>query len=166
MPAKTTANGPGRAFTGEDGGKARSVPKTAPKPFRLAAPRPKEADVQAQIVDYLRAQQARGRIVWFARCNGGSVLSVHKGRRSFTKFYALYLRNAEPAHRGMADLHGMLPDGRYFALEVKRPDERATPEQQSFLAAVRAGGGVAAVVCGFDEVARVLYAVNTDEPGP
>jgi hypothetical protein len=116
-----------------------------------------EADVQAQIVDYLRAQQARGRIVWFARCNGGSVLSLHKGRRSFTRFYALYLRGAEPAHKGMADLHGMLPDGRYFALEVKRPGECATPEQRAFLAVVRAGGGLAEVVHGFEEVANVLW---------
>ena len=134
------------------------APKTPQKPkFRLSAPRALEADVQAQIVDYLRAQQARGRIVWFARCNGGSVLSMHKGRRRFTRFYALYLRGAEPAHKGMADLHGMLPDGRYFALEIKRPGEKATPEQQAFLAVVRAGGGIAAVVRGFEEVTRVLW---------
>ncbi len=157
MPAKTAANGHGRVFTGADGGKVGSAPKTAPKPFRLAAPIPRESDIQTQIVDYLRAQQARGRIVWFARCNGGSVLSMHKGRRSFTRFYALYLRGAEPAHKGMADLHGMLPDGRYFALEVKRPGEKATPEQQAFLAVVRAGGGIAAVVRGFEEVTRVLW---------
>ncbi len=134
----------------------RPKPPQQPK-FRLSAPRALEADVQAQIVDYLRAQQARGRIVWFARCNGGSVLSLHKGRRRFTRFYQLYLRGAEPAHKGMADLHGMLPDGRYFALEVKRPGETATPEQQAFLAAVRAGGGLAEVVHGFEEVANVLW---------
>ena len=138
--------------------KAVPAPKTPQKAqFRLSAPRALESDIQTQIVDYLRAQQARGRIVWFARCNGGSVLSMHKGRRSFTRFYALYLRGAEPAHKGMADLHGMLPGGRYFALEIKRPGEKATPEQQSFLAAVRAGGGIAAVVCGFEEVTRVLW---------
>ena len=156
MPRKAAQDAP--QGTPPDAGlpKALPAPKTAPKPFRLAAPIPRESDIQTQIVDYLRAQQARGRIVWFARCNGGSVLSMHKGRRSFTRFYALYLRGAEPAHKGMADLHGMLPDGRYFALEIKRPGEKATPEQQAFLAAVQAGGGIAAVVRGFEEVANVL----------
>lgn len=158
MPAKTAVNGPTRDLAGGDGVKAGAAAKTAQRPFRLSAPRPKEADLQAQIVDYLRAQQTRGRIVWFARCNGGAVHSVRQGRRSYTRFYALYLRGAEPASRGMADLHGMLLDGRYFALEVKRPGERATPEQQTFLAAVRAGGGIAAVVRGFEEVANVLNA--------
>ena len=158
MPRKAAQDAP--QGTPPDAGlpKALPAPKTPQKAkFRLSAPRALESDIQTQIVDYLRAQQARGRIVWFARCNGGSVLSMHKGRRSFTRFYALYLRGAEPAHKGMADLHGMLPDGRYFALEVKRPGERATPEQQAFLAAVQAGGGLAEVVHGFEEVANVLW---------
>ncbi len=157
MPRKAVQDAP--QGTPPDAGlpKAVPAPKTPQKPFKLASRRPKESEVQTQIVDYLRAQQARGRIVWFARCNGGSVLSMHKGRRSFTRFYALYLRGAEPAHKGMADLHGMLPDGRYFALEVKRPGEKATPEQQAFLAAVQAGGGIAAVVRGFEGVDRVLF---------
>ena len=156
MPAKTAANGPASDFAGGEGVKAGAATKTAQRPFRLAAPMPKESDLQAQIVDYLRAQQARGRIVWFARCNGGTVLSVRQGRRSYTRFYALYLRGAEPASKGMADLHGMFPDGRYFALEVKRPGEKPTPEQLAFLAAVRENGGIAAVVHGFEDVARVF----------
>lgn len=131
--------------------------KKAKNPFRLIAPRPKEAAVQAQIVDYLRAQQTRGRIAWFARCNGGAVRSQYKGRVSFTRFYQLYLCGAEPSHKGMADLHGMLSDGRYFALEVKLVGEKATDEQLRFLDAVRAGGGIAAVVTGFEEAARELF---------
>ena len=156
MPRKAAQDAP--QGTPSDAGlpKALPAPKTAPKPFRLAAPIPRESALQAQIVDYLRAQQARGRIVWFARCNGGAVQSVRQGRKSFTRFYALYLRGAEPAHKGMADLHGMLPGGRYFALEVKRPGGKPTPEQLAFLAAVRENGGIAAVVHSFDEVANML----------
>lgn len=140
---------------------AASVGETTPakhavKPFSLRAPKIREIDLQGQIVDYLLAEQARGRIVWFARCNSGSVMSLYKGRRSFTRFYALYLRNTKPAYKGMADVHGMLLNGRYFALEIKRPGEKATAEQRAFLDAVRAGGGIAAVVTGFEEVALAL----------
>lgn len=166
MPRKAAQDAP--QGTPPDAGlpKALPAPKTPQKAkFRLSAPRALESDIQTQIVDYLRAQQARGRIVWFARCNGGSVLSMHKGRRSFTRFYALYLRGAEPAHKGMADLHGMLPGGRYFALEVKRPGEKPTPEQLAFLAAVRENGGIAAVVHSFDEVANVLITQSCAESG-
>jgi len=134
----------------------RPKPPQQPK-FRLSAPRAKESDVQAQIVDYLRAQQARGRIVWFCRVNGGL---AQYGRQRIRN-YLLHLRGVEPSGKGYADLHGMLPDGRYFALEVKRPGEKATPEQQAFLDVVRAGGGRAAVVRGFEEVDRVLFTDNS-----
>jgi ribosomal protein L25 (general stress protein Ctc) len=39
---------------------------------------------------------------------------------------------------------------------VKRPGEVATPEQQQFLQVVRQGGGIAAVVYGFEEACQVL----------
>lgn len=125
-------------------------------PFKLKAPTPSEQDLLGEIVALLRLEQTKGRIAWFARCNGGAVRSSYKGRVSFTRFYQLYLYGAEPSHKGMADLHGMLSDGRYFALEVKRAGEKATDEQSRFLDAVRAGGGIAAVVRGFEDAARAL----------
>jgi hypothetical protein len=48
---------------------------------------------------------------------------------------------------GSADLVGILaPAGRFVALEIKRPGERPTPEQETWLALVRKTGGFAAVV--------------------
>lgn len=127
--------------------------KTPEKPkFRLSSPRAKESALQAQICQWLRAEQARGRVVWFCRVNGGL---AQYGRQRIRN-YVLHLRGAEPIGKGYADLHGMLPGGRYFALEVKRPDETATPEQATFLSAVREGGGIAAVVRGFEDAARAL----------
>jgi len=38
---------------------------------------------------------------------------------------------------------------------------RDSPEQQAFLAAVQAGGGIAAVVRGFEDVDRVLFTDNS-----
>ena len=127
--------------------------KTPKKPkFRLSSPRAKESLIQAQICQWLRAEQARGRVVWFCRVNGGL---AQYGRQRIRN-YVLHLRGAKPVGKGYADLHGMLPGGRYFALEVKRPDETVTPEQATFLDAVRAGGGIAAVVRGFEDAARAL----------
>lgn len=122
-------------------------------PFKLKAPTPSEQDLLGEIVALLRLEQTKGRVAWFARCNGGGMFD-RTGR--FLRFYQLYLPKATPKSKGMADLHGMLAGGRYFALEVKKPGETATPEQATFLAVVRAGGGIAAVVRGFEDASRAL----------
>lgn len=122
------------------------------KPFTLAAPRGKESDRQSQIMDWLAVEQAAGRVSWFCRTNGGAVMA---GKR-FIRFYSLHLKGIAPASKGYADIHGMLPGGRYFALEVKQPGEKATKEQKVFLATVIADGGIAEVVYGFEDVERVL----------
>ena len=124
-------------------------------PFKLKAPTPSEQDLLGEIVALLRLEQTKGRVAWFARCNGGGMRD-RTGR--FLRFYQLYLPKATPKSKGMADLHGMLAGGRYFALEVKRPGETVTPEQMMFLEAVREGGGIAAVVHGFEDAARALGA--------
>ena len=133
----------------ESQGSAANPPK---KPFKLVSRRTKESAVQAQICQWLRAEQARGRVVWFCRVNGG--LAQYGQQR--IRNYVLHLRGVEPSGKGYADLHGMLPGGRYFALEVKRPGEEATPEQARFLATVCAGGGIAVVVRSFEDAARAL----------
>lgn len=130
---------------------------TASKGFRLTAPKPLETALLGQVIDYLSAQQARGRIAWFARCNGGGSFNQ---AGQFLRFYLLYLRGKAPVGRGMADLHGMLSSqygGKYFALEIKRPGEKPTDEQLAFLDAVRAGGGIAAVVRGYEDVPSLLF---------
>lgn len=123
------------------------------KPFRLAAVCPQEAALQRQIIAYLRAQQTRGRIVWFCRINGGA---VKVGKRWIAN-YRSYLPHTEPSSAGVSDLLVLLPGGQLAALEVKRPGERATDEQIAFQAAVRAGGGIAAVVHGFEDLPSVLF---------
>lgn len=58
---------------------------------------------------------------------------------------------------GSADLIGMLaPQGRFLALEVKRPGEKPTREQELFLELVRKSGGVAAVVHSVEEALAVV----------
>lgn len=134
-----------------------ATPAHPGKSFRLKAPQTPESALLRQIVDYLRMMQVRGRVVWFARLNGGSVVAGAGPARRFVRFYHLYLRGREPLGQGMADLCGMLPDGRYFALEVKRPGEKPSEAQRNFLESVRAAGGIGVVVRGFEDVASVLF---------
>lgn len=126
------------------------------RPFKLTAPVALESECQAQIIDFLRAEQARGRVIWFCRVNGGGV----KTAAQFIRFYALYLLGIEKRSRGYPDLHGMLPGGRYFALEVKQPGEKATPEQREFIKLVIEGGGIAGVVYGYEDAQKLLEATN------
>ena len=56
---------------------------------------------------------------------------------------------------GSADLVGVL-DGRFVALEVKRPGEAPTETQRVWLALVRRCGGFAAVVTSADEARAAI----------
>ena len=133
-------------------------PKKA-RSFRLTAPLVLESALQAQIITWLRVEQAQGRVSWFCRVNGG--LARYGQQR--VRNYALHLAGQAPSGKGYADLHGMLPGGRYFALEVKRPGETATDEQAAFIRAVQRGGGIAEVVTSFDEVAAFFRAHTKQE---
>lgn len=57
---------------------------------------------------------------------------------------------------GSSDLVGWGPGGRFLAYEVKTAHGRTTAPQDAFLAAVRAGGGIAAVVRSPEEALNVL----------
>lgn len=64
--------------------------------------------------------------------------------------------------KGGSDLIGVL-NGRFIALEVKKPGGRVSPEQLEFLECVRSVGGFAAVVHSVDEArAAIRRAQNGD----
>ena len=123
------------------------------EPFRLHPGTLLEGDIQGQIIAYLRHEQARGRVVWFERSNGGG---GRVGAR-WVWFYRLYLLGKEPVSNGKADIVGMLPGGRFFALEVKQRGKKATADQREYLDAVAAGGGIAATVRSFQDAKRELF---------
>jgi hypothetical protein len=56
---------------------------------------------------------------------------------------------------GTADILACAPDGRFWAIEVKRKGGRATPEQLAFLERVRKAGGVAILAHSIDDVIEV-----------
>ena len=123
------------------------------EPFRLHPGTLLEGDIQGQIIDYLRHEQARGRVIWFERSNGGG---GRVGAR-WVWFYRLFLLGREPVSNGKADIVGMLPGGRFFALEVKQRGKRATADQREYLETVASGGGIAATVRSFQDAKRELF---------
>jgi hypothetical protein len=66
-----------------------------------------------------------------------------------------------PSHtRGVSDIIGLLPpNGRFLAIEVKRPGGKPTQEQQNFIDAVNRAGGLAFVAFSVDDVLVVLTPV-------
>jgi hypothetical protein len=102
---------------------------------------PREQDTVRACLQLL---QLRGIFAW--RNNSGAfVLGRARNRRFF--------RAGTP---GGSDILGVLPGGRFLAVEVKRPRGMPTPRQQMFLAAVEAAGGVAVVIRDVGELAALL----------
>lgn len=121
----------------------------ADKPFRLRAVDPLESERQAGIVRYLQLEK---RVRFFIRINGG-------GRsigQSFVWFYKLFIGNVEQKGKVVPDIIGQLRDGRFFALEVKRPGELPTNEQAEFLRMVEKCGGVSGVANNWQQAKAIL----------
>lgn len=90
-----------------------------------------EADIQRQILEYLKVH---GIFAW--RQNQGGMTATHNGRSRFVRF----------AHvDGISDIIGVLPGGRFMAIEVKRRGGKPTDAQAAFLERVWSEGGAACV---------------------
>jgi len=75
--------------------------------------------------------------------------------RSYKAILGIYREGRYiPSHtRGVSDIIGCIPkQGRYLAIEVKRPGGKLTPEQQQFIDIINAVGGLAFVAHLVDEV--------------
>lgn len=106
---------------------------------------PLEKDIQSQCLAYLRL---RG--VLSVRVNSGAV----KVGGRFVRF-----NDGD----GTSDVLACLPpDGRFAAVEVKRPGNAPTEKQAAFLALVESRGGLALVVTGLDDMRAKLAAAGYD----
>ena len=121
--------------------------------LKLAPDNPLESQRQAGIIDYLALEP---RVKFSIRINSGGV----KASNRFIWFYRLFIGKSKERHDGVADIIGMLRNGRFFAIDAKRPGEKPTPEQAEFLALVSDAGGIAGVCCNWME-ARSL--INEEE---
>jgi hypothetical protein len=104
---------------------------------------PLEKDIQRTILDYLTLLGA-----FRVRINSGAMTGEHKGRKRFMRF------NDTP---GCPDVLVCL-DGRFVAVEVKRPGGQATEKQLAALDAIRRAGGLAFIATSVADVERALKA--------
>lgn len=102
-----------------------------------------ESLIRNQICSYLRSKK----ILCF----------VHDSVGIYDPTKKVYRTNKNPYRmKGVADILGCLPDGRFLAIEVKTPKGRLTPEQRLFLGQIQASGGVSFVARSIDDVIRGL----------
>ncbi len=121
-------------------------PKPEPKPEKVAKPRT-EADLCREIVAALAAS---GRVL-VIRGDKGRITWPHRNVQRSTPWGTYGLGP------GSADVIGMMVGGQLLAIEVKRPDDPAPDEHQArWLAAIRAGGGVAFVAHSAEEAVEGL----------
>jgi hypothetical protein len=98
-----------------------------------------EQDIQKQILDYLRW---RG-IPCYKHQNAG----IRKPDGGYIPTLT----------RGVSDIIGCIPKtGRFLAIEVKRPGNKPTAEQQQFIDTINEAGGLASVARSVEEVQKVF----------
>jgi hypothetical protein len=99
----------------------------------------KEAELQKTILDYLALKK--------------HLAFKHRNVGIFKQATGRYI--PLPAReRGISDILGLTPTGRFFAIEVKTQRGTATDEQKRFLEEVRAHGGIAVLARSLDDVIR------------
>ena len=104
-----------------------------------------ETDTQNSILQYLKFKKITA---W--RNNNGSVYDPKNKRfRSKNKW--------EKVHGDPVDILGILPDGRFLAIEVKKDEKgKASEGQQKFLDTINEQGGVAFVAWSIECVSTRL----------
>lgn len=102
-----------------------------------------ESDIQKACLDYLAM---RGIFAW--RQNQGAIPLADGGFRRFNGM------------KGQSDIIGICPDGRFLAIEVKRPGNKPTEDQWQFIENIQKHGGVAMWVRSVDEMEADLKEVG------
>ena len=99
----------------------------------------KEQEVQKTILDYLKYQK-----IFCWKHNSSGIMKPN----------GQYI----PAGlTGICDILGILPDGKFLGIEVKKDDRsRPTPNQCKFIANILANEGVAFIACSIEDVTNNL----------
>ena len=100
---------------------------------------PESALVRATL-DYLAARKI---FAW--RANSGAATAVYKGKKRFIRFAGV---------KGLSDIIGILPDGRFLAIELKAPGKKPTAEQWEFIQRINMNAGVAFCADSIDVVMK------------
>ena len=99
----------------------------------------KESQIQRAVLEYLSYRPG----FWF-RSNTGAVAAEYRGKKRFIRFGV----------KGAADIFGIIPpEGRFVAIEVKRPGGgKQTDEQKQFQEKVEKNGGLYFLVYGVQDL--------------
>ncbi len=101
-----------------------------------------ETEIVKAILDYLRAHG-----LWAERRNSRVLMLPGKGGR---------LRPVRFGVKGGSDIIAIGLQGRFMAIEVKRPGQEATLDQETYLHEIRRHGGIAFVARGWQDVANAM----------
>lgn len=105
--------------------------------FKLKKQEPLEKEIQSVILDYLKM---KGIFCWKEHSGG---IPIQQGN-SF--------RMMPIGLSGKADILGIMKDGRFLAIEVKRPSGVLTDAQVEFLFNIKKNGGIALVARSLDDI--------------
>jgi hypothetical protein len=109
-----------------------------------------EGAVKTAICYYLLTQKGKVRIFWINASTG--IYDPSRG---------IFRANKSPFQiKGVADILGMLSNGRFLAIEVKSKKGRLSPEQKIFLEEINAGGGIGILARSVEDVECALKEID------
>lgn len=144
--ARRAAAKPEQLSTGTGAGKtAQKATQRKSGAFKLRAQSPDEALVLNAVLRYLKIER---RVAWAQRMNSGSMwMPGAPGQRErFVRF----------GFKGCPDVMGQMTDGRFLAVECKRPGGRKRPEQIAFIDLAQQHGAVACFAESVDDVKATI----------
>jgi hypothetical protein len=104
-----------------------------------------EKDIQKAILDYL--QNIKHIYCWVNKTTGtwDNQLKIYRKGTTF---------------KGVPDILGILPDGKFLGIEVKKKGNYPSPEQKEFIKNINERNGVAFVAYSVDDVIEGLKKLN------
>ena len=99
----------------------------------------KESDIQKAILDYLKLKKY--------------LVFKHRNVGIFKQDTGKYIP-LTAGEKGISDILGCTPQGRFLAIEVKMPGKKPTQDQLLFLASVQAHNGIGLVAWSLDDVIK------------
>lgn len=110
---------------------------------------PLESEIQAKIMQWLEYNKI---FAW-----------VNKTQGTFDPARKKFRRNSKQL-KGVPDILGILPDGRFLGIEVKRKGGKLRPEQAEFITNGNKRGAVCFVAYSLEDVLWVLVPIKSKAP--
>lgn len=106
---------------------------------------PTEREIQKAILRYLELRK-----IYCWRNNTGGFTDKRDHYYTFGK-------------KGSGDILGLTPKGRFISIEVKRPGNKPTPAQVSFMNVIRDNGGIAFVATSIDDIENKMEELKDEK---